>query len=100
MPNYTRAELKRQADEKLANDAAISAAAAKHAESIRPKRQPVENTWPADRWVGTRGIEPQNESERKMLDACDEQGVDWAEKKTRLLALRADMHKLKPAQVL
>ena len=32
MPNYTREELKRQADEKLANDAAISAAAAKHAE--------------------------------------------------------------------
>ena len=100
MPNYTRAELKRQADEKLANDAAISAAAAKHAESIKPKRQPAENTWGADRWVGTRGIEPQNDSERKLMDACDEQGVDWAEKKTRLLALRADMHKLKPAQVL
>jgi hypothetical protein len=68
-------------------------------EALRPKLQPVANTWTADRWVGTRGINPLNESERKLLEACEKDGVSFAEKKTRLLRMRADMSKLKPTKL-
>jgi hypothetical protein len=70
-----------------------------HQEALRPKLQPVANTWTADRWVGTRGINPLNESERKLLEACEKDGVSFAEKKTRLLRMRADMSKLKPTKL-
>ena len=79
---------------------AVADASAKHAESLKPKRPALTNTWPEDRWVGTRGIAPQNESERTMLEACDEQNVSWSEKKSRLLALRADMPNLNTPEVL
>ena len=102
MPNYTRAEIKRQAVEKAANDAAIAAAAAKHAESIKPQKKIIESDWAkrGDRWLGTAGNVPQSHSEESLVDACQEQGLGYSDTRQRLLALRADMPKLKPPQVL
>ena len=79
------------------------AAVAEHQKLNAPKSQsdsPLLNDYLSKpgRWNGPpNGVVPQNESERKLMAACDRENLGFAEKKRRLLALRADMQKLKPA---
>lgn len=86
-----------EAQEEIMSTAAEQLAS--HTEALKPVRKVEANNWPADRWVGTRGINPLNESERKLLEACEKDGVSFAEKKNRLLRLREDMQRLKPAKI-
>ncbi len=72
---------------------------AAHTEALRPKRRPIDMT-PVNMTNAGYGINPQNRSEEKLLEACERDGLSFAEKKNRLLRMRQDMQRLKPAQVL
>ena len=74
---------------------------AEHTESLRPKRSQVQDiSLNSSGTLNGLGLNPCNESERKMLEACNRDGISWADKKTRLLRMRADMLKLKPVRIL
>lgn len=77
----------------------VVSALRKHQEALRPKRRLIDMTQVNMTNAGY-GINPQSRGEEKLLEACERDGLSFSEKKQRLDALRADLPKLNPAQVL